>query len=292
MRQPSVKPTVIVPDAAPLIHLAADDALSVLDSMGRVVVPDIVELEASKVDVPLQIDHIVARSRGGSNRESNLTLACEPCNQDKGARPIEEFLAGRPAVLARVTATVRRPMKDAAAANATRWALINRLKTTGLPVETASGGRTKWNRSRFGIPKTHALDAACVGEVTALSGWDRRSLSIKATGRGAYCRTRVDKFGFPRGYLTRSKRIKNFQTGDIVQAVLTAGVHAGTWIGRVAVRATGKFNIQTDSGIRQGIGWKFCRVIQRADGYAYTSNKKASASSPFLKAGVSAPRLR
>jgi len=159
-------------------------------------------------------------------------------------------------------------------------------------VETASGGRTKWNRSRFGIPKTHALDAACVGEVTALSGWDRRSLSIKATGRGAYCRTRVDKFGFPRGYLTRSKRIKNFQTGDIVQAVLTAGVHAGTWIGRVAVRATGKFNIQTDSGIRQGIGWKFCRVIQRADGYAYTSNKKASASSPFLKAGVSAPRLR
>jgi len=74
MRQPSVKPTVIVPDAAPLIHLAADDALSVLDSMGRVVVPDIVELEASKVDVPLQIDHIVARSRGGSNRESNLTV--------------------------------------------------------------------------------------------------------------------------------------------------------------------------------------------------------------------------
>ena len=47
MRQPSVKPTVIVPDAALLIHLAAGDALTVLNSMGRVVVPDIVELEAT-----------------------------------------------------------------------------------------------------------------------------------------------------------------------------------------------------------------------------------------------------
>lgn len=31
-------------------------------------------------DVPLQIEHIEPRSKGGSNRVSNLTLACEPCN--------------------------------------------------------------------------------------------------------------------------------------------------------------------------------------------------------------------
>jgi hypothetical protein len=47
MKQPRLKPTVVIPDAAPLIHLAAGDALTVLNAMGRVVVPDIVQLEAT-----------------------------------------------------------------------------------------------------------------------------------------------------------------------------------------------------------------------------------------------------
>jgi hypothetical protein len=42
----------------------------------------------------------------------------------------------------------------------------------------------KFNRSRFGIPKTHALDAACVGEVGTLVGWQIPSMEIKASGRG------------------------------------------------------------------------------------------------------------
>ena len=246
-------------------------------------------------NVPLQIEHIHPKARGGSNRESNLTLACGPCNQEKGAQPVEVFLAKRPAVLARIKATAKRPLKDAAAVNATRWALFNRLKETGLPVTTGSGGRTKWNRSRLGVPKTHALDAACVGDVDALTDWDVPTLSIKETGRGSYSRTRLDKFGFPRGYLTREKRIKGFQTGDMVKAVLAKGVHIGTWIGRVAVRASGSFNVQTGAIVRQGISWKNCRMIQRADGYGYSitsTDKKGAASSPCLKAGVSAANVR
>ena len=189
------------------------------------------------INVPLQIEHIVSKARGGSNRESNLTLACESCNQEKGSQPIEQYLAARPAVLARIKATVKRPLKDAAAVNTTRWALFNALNQIELPVQTGSGGCTKWNRSRLGIPKTHALDAACVGEISTLSQWHVPILSIKATGRGAYCRTRLDKYGFPRSKLTRQKRIKGFQTGDMVQAtIVKKGVHTGTWIGRVAVR--------------------------------------------------------
>ena len=42
-------------------------------------------------NVPLQIDHIVPRSKGGSNRVSNLTLACESCNLKKGSLSLEEF---------------------------------------------------------------------------------------------------------------------------------------------------------------------------------------------------------
>jgi hypothetical protein len=141
-------------------------------------------------------------------------------------------------------------------------------------VITGSGGRTKFNRQRLGIPKTHALDAACVGSVTAITHWNVPTLTVRATGRGSYQRTRLNRFGFPRGYLLRQKRVKGFQTGDLVQAQVPTGKKAGTYQGRVAIRATGSFNIQTREGVVQGISHRHCRLLQRADGYGYTFQPK------------------
>ncbi len=146
---------------------------------------------------PLQVEHIVPKTRpGGSDRASNLTLACAPCNQRKGTRTAEEF--GHPEVQAQVQA--QRPLRDAAAVNASRWALFQRLRTTGLPVETGTGGRTKWNRTQRNLPKTHWLDAACVGASTPehLLVTGIRPLTITATGRHARQMRRMDRFGFPR----------------------------------------------------------------------------------------------
>jgi hypothetical protein len=220
--------------------------------------------------VPLQIEHIVPRAHAGSNRVSNLALSCAPCNQAKGARSLEEFLSRQPKRLVAIQAQAKRPLKDAAAVNATRWALANALKTIGLPVELASGGRTKFNRSRLEIPKTHALDAACVGEVSAVTGWQRPALAVRCAGRGSYQRTRLNAHGFPRGYLTRAKRHFGFQTGDLVRAEVPRGKHAGIHIGRAAVRATGSFNIQSAGSVVQGISHRHCLLIQRCDGYGYS----------------------
>src|SRR6266852_1811807 len=41
-----------------------------------------------KGQIPLQMEHIVPRAKGGSNRASNLTLACQACNQAKGNRDV------------------------------------------------------------------------------------------------------------------------------------------------------------------------------------------------------------
>jgi hypothetical protein len=123
-------------------------------------------------DVPLQVEHIQPKAKGGSNRISNLCLACEKCNQKKGTLDVQVFLAKKPELLKKIQLQSKRPLKDAAAVNSTRWALFNRLKLTDLPVSTGSGGLTKFNRTRLGLPKTHWLDAACVGGVETLSGVD------------------------------------------------------------------------------------------------------------------------
>lgn len=242
--------------------------------------------------VPLQIEHIHPKSRGGSDRISNLTLACPCCNQQKGATSVEHFLRKQPERLKRIQAQAKRPLKDTAAVNATRRALVNALKTTGLAVETASGGRTKFNRSQFNIRKTHALDAACVGQVHAVTGWHKPTLCLKAMGRGSYQRTRLDKFGCVRGYLTRSKSIQGFQTGDMVRAEVSKGKKTGNYTGRVAVRASGSFNIQTRHGLVQGVSHRYCTLVQRGDGYGYqlvaktdvtgTPPKQEDASHPVL----------
>ena len=174
-------------------------------------------------------------------------------------------------------AGAKAPLRDAAAVNATRWKLANALKATGLPVELSSGGRTKFNRSTLGVPKTHALDAACVGSVNSIQSWQRPTLTIKAMDRGSCQSTRLDQYGFPRGYLMRSKRVHGFGTGDMVRAVVPKGLKAGTHAGRVAVRASGSFNIQTHQGgkavVVQGISHKHCRITQRSDGYGYFFNR-------------------
>jgi 5-methylcytosine-specific restriction endonuclease McrA len=223
-----------------------------------------------KSDTPLQIEHIVPKSRGGSDRMSNQTLACAPCNRRKDNRPVEVFLKDKPEVLARILKQAKAPLKDAAAVNATRWDLFRRLRATGLPVETGSGGRTKWNRTRLDIPKSHALDAACVGNVETVSGWQIPVLKIEAKGQGQYQRTNVTAHGFPNGKFMPRKMVRGFRTGDIVKAVVTTGRKIGTYLGRVAVRATGSFKVRTTDGPVDGLSWKVFRVLQRADGYAYS----------------------
>jgi 5-methylcytosine-specific restriction endonuclease McrA len=224
-------------------------------------------------NVPLQMDHVRARSRGGSSRPSDLVPACGTCNRKKGAQRVETFLAKDPKRLARILAGLKAPLRHAAAVNATRWALDRELRALGVPVEAATGGRTKWNRHRFNVPKTHANDAVCVGHVGGIAS-DVRTLYVRCTGRGAYCRTLVTAFGFPRGYKMREKSSRGFRTGDTVRAVVPKGKHAGTHVGRVAVRATGSFAVFTAGGRADGIGHRNCRVLQRADGYDYAWTEK------------------
>lgn len=225
-------------------------------------------------DVPLQIEHIQPKTKGGTKRASNLTLACGPCNQKKGTQDIAVFLKKKPELLARIEAQAKAPLKDAAAVNATRWALFERLKPFGLPIECGSGGLTKFNRTKRGLAKTHWLDAAGVGRSTpeSIHAEGIVPLCIKASGHGNRQMCGTDKHGFPIRHRQRQKVHHGYQTGDLVRAVVPEPLKtAGTHVGRVQARATGSFDITTKPGARvAGVGYQYCRPIQRCDGYSYT----------------------
>ncbi|GHO74054.1 hypothetical protein KSD_18250 [Ktedonobacter sp. SOSP1-85] len=222
-------------------------------------------------DIPLQIEHIHPRANGGTHRVSNLTLACEPCNLAKGTQDITVFLAKKPDVLKHILAQGKMPLKDASAVNATRWALLERLKTCGLPVECGSGGLTKYNRTLLWLPKTHWLDAACVGKSTPVvfSHKGIVALCITAIGHGSRQMCRMNRYGFPRTGPKQAKSIQGFQTGDMVKAVVPSGKKVGTYVGKVAIRTTGSFNITTQHTTIEGISHRFCRSLHRSDGYRY-----------------------
>ena len=217
-------------------------------------------------DVPLEVEHIMPGSRGGTDRVSKLTLACRAGTQAKGHQTAAEF--GHP----EIPTQARKPLNDAAMMNATRWRLYAQLQATGLPVEGGSGGRTKTQRLAHGFPKEHDTDALCVGESTP-----ERFTSLPAyvqvwtaKGRGNRQRCGTDAYGFPIRHRSRHKVHFGFQTGDLVRAVVPKGTYAGTHTGRVLVRATGSFDLSAQGRrIAQGISYKPCRILQRNGGWMY-----------------------
>jgi 5-methylcytosine-specific restriction endonuclease McrA len=225
----------------------------------------------SAKNVPLQVEHIHPRAKLGTDRISNLCLACGPCNVAKGTRDIKEFLKNKPDTLRKILAQAKMPLKDATAVNVTRWALYERLQATRLPIECGSGGLTKFNRTTRALPKDHWVDAACVGKSTPeqLSITGIVPLRIEAEGHGRRQMCLMDRYGFPRTSPKGAKRVKGFQTGDIVRAFVTKGVKAGIHVGRVAVRTTGSFKITTKHTTTDGINYKYCTALHKCDGYSY-----------------------
>ncbi len=74
------------------------------------------------------------------------------------------------------------------------------------------------------------------------------------------------------------------RAGDLARATVPSGGQAGTHTGRVAVHSSGigtesgSHTLQTPHGPVK-TSWKNLRLLQRADGYGYTTQKEAGAPS-------------
>jgi 5-methylcytosine-specific restriction endonuclease McrA len=109
--------------------------------------------------VPLQVEHLIPTSRGGSDRASNLVIACDACNKRKGKRTAEE--CGYP----ELQAQARMPLKDAAHVSSIKTAVVQLLAQQfgSERVAVRYGYETKYQRMQvLHLPKSHAYDAVAI----------------------------------------------------------------------------------------------------------------------------------
>jgi len=101
-----------------------------------------------KTGVPLQVEHIIPKSRGGTDRVSNLTLACKTCNVKKGNQTAEECSYPN------IQKQAKKTLKATACLNNIRWKVVEQLGA-----EHTYGYVTKYQRNKLGLEKSHVNDA-------------------------------------------------------------------------------------------------------------------------------------
>ena len=221
-----------------------------------------------------EIDHVVPRANGGTDSRYNLVASCRACNQTKSNLSLKDFgkLVGKDFS----KLEPKKLPKDASIVQSARNYMVKEITKLVSDTTLHDSWLTKYNRDELGLPKEHYYDALSVGEVPAKFNFlTDKVLQISAKGRGSRQMCRMDKYGFPRTSAKASKFVEGFQTGDIVKAVVTEGSKQGEYLGKVAVRSSGYFNIQTKTQVVQGIGFEYCHIIQRGDGYSYNYKERS-----------------
>lgn len=99
-------------------------------------------------DSKLEVHHIVFRSQGGSDKESNLITLCYTCHKDLHAGKIKLNLKGKS----------KSNLKHATQMNSIRKQLLRKYPDA---IETF-GYVTKANRQRLGVDKKHFYDACTI----------------------------------------------------------------------------------------------------------------------------------
>lgn len=231
-----------------------------------------------------EIDHVVPRSNGGTNSTYNLVASCRSCNEKKSNLTLKAFgkLMGKDYS----HFEPKKLPKDAAIVQSARNYMLKEISKIVTDTTAHDAWLTKHNRDEIGLPKEHYYDALSVGNVQEYKFLTDKILIISAKGRGSRQMCRMDKFGFPRTSAKASKSVKGFQTGDIVKAIVPTGSKQGEYLGRVIVRSKGSFSVVHNSCIVDGIGYKYCHLVQRGDGYSYNYKERDFLSGKNNRASV------
>lgn len=246
--------------------------------------------------LPLEIEHIKPKSKGGSDRFSNLTLSCHDCNQAKGNKLIEVFLFDKPNILAKIKSTQKSALSDAAAVNSTRHAIFEMAKQFELLVKSGDGASTKMTRIKSKLPKEHWIDSGCVATNEIVKLNICQPLRVKSTGHGSRQSRRTNSSGFPVvsvkigkdnkkvvTYIEPKQDYTHCSAGDYVKVLLatdskskkkntdgTYNINVKAGVYQIRVKTPTKTGAEVViNGKRVTVKQTAITFIHRSDGYAY-----------------------
>ena len=237
-------------------------------------------------NVQLQIEHIVPKSKGGSSRFSNLTLACECCNQKKGNQPVEKFLSDKPDVLKKIKAHCKKSLANAAAVNSTRNKIFEVASLTGLKIQAGSGALAKLVRAKSNLPKAHWLDASCNSvDEQPVKLLTHQPLLVSCKGHGNRQSRRCNNKGFPAitsiktdtqkrkkivNYVKPKKVYTHVKAGDLVNVTLEKDrkhVVSGNYTARVKTPTLTGVEVKING---HRISSNLFNFVHQSDGYDYS----------------------
>ena len=242
----------------------------------------------------LELDHIVPRSKDGPYRVSNLITSCKSCNKAKSNKSLKDFLAKDPDRLRKIRAQLKKPLASATHMNQLMSLLIKALEAFGLPLLQSDAVTTAYTRKILGIEKTHANDAACLGEPALVTNIPETVHTLESVGHG---RRQMlwppSKYGTPRykegaqgrtspyraysrlsrshqghttvpGHRLRQRRSRGITSGDLIRYDhpkdgLVAG-HAILIHGNTRTHVKGKGTVRTE----------MATLLARANGYRHS----------------------
>ena len=144
-----------------------------------------------------ELDHVIAKRTGDSDRHWNRATACSDCNASKDEATLEKWLVGcapakvkrRKRKIAAYTENVasrRVKLSAMAATTVVGPCLVKKLQCEELAVEENSGAETGAWRRITKVEKSHAMDAACTatkGQPWVLDAPARRCAQDRSLGR-------------------------------------------------------------------------------------------------------------
>lgn len=202
-----------------------------------------------KKDVPLEIEHIVPKSRGGADRVSNLTISCHGCNQKKGNMTAAEF--GYPDVQKQA----KQSLKATAFMNVIRWKLVNLLNCGWT-----YGSITKYWRTKLGLEKSHVNDAFVIagGATQIRSDYIYKAKQVRRQNRSLF------KANLLKGRRRKRNTVKEVKGYRRFDKVMYGKIRCFVF----GLRSRGYFDLRDIEGNKIGsnANHKKLRLIERSRG--------------------------
>lgn len=196
-----------------------------------------------------EVEHMIPKAKGGSNRIDNLTLSCHSCNQKKGTLTAEEFIrqnlpAEKVAKKLKQLLKEKQLFKYMAHMNATRWTLYDAINDKYPNVKMTYGYITKYNRIQTGLPKAHHIDAKCITGFAQVPAFDTTVVKVKMRRHNR----QLHRATFSKGHVRKAASLPTVMFGFRLYDIVMYNNHQYYIKGR---RSNGSFALVSVEGLKE-----------------------------------------